>query len=408
MNAGRQPRSGQTAKFEGKRETILSAAATLFNRKGVKGTSVSEVAEAVGLASNSVTYYFRRKDDLAAACFMRSIAVYDRLIGSVKGEASPKERVAALLRAFFALLVEVAEGGHPEPVAFHDTRSLVGEQWEEVSLSYSIMFRRLRGLLAEAFDDRNLLNARSHLLLSVLHSMRLLAVNYAPEDYSRVAGEVADIVLHGISAVAEPSIDSRDIDSTAAAIAGRFPDNADGFLRTATLLINEQGYRGASVEKISSHLNVTKGAFYHHNENKGDLVADCFERTFSIIAAVQQQAVGKGSGWARLAFAVLVLARFQLSGAGPLLRRTALAALPLSLRQEIQVKSNRVTNRFTGFIIDGMRDGSLRLVDPMIAAHLINELVNAVSDLHYWTRGIDDTQIDTVFASALLTRGLVP
>lgn len=406
MIADYQRRSGQTAKFEGKRETILSAAAALFNRKGVKATSLSEVAEAVGLATNSVTYYFRRKDDLAAACFMRSIAVYEDLIGGVEGEASPKARAAALLRAFFALLVEVAEGRHHEPVAFHDTRSLVGAQWEEVSQSYSVMFRRLRGLLADAFDDRSLLNARSHLFLSILHSMRLLAANYAPEDYSRVAGEVADIVLHGISAVAVPKVDGRDIGNAAAVIAGQFPDNADGFLRTATLLINEQGYRGASVEKISSHLNVTKGAFYHHNENKGDLVAECFERTFSIIAAVQRRAAGKDSGWSRLAFTVLVLARFQLSGSGPLLRRTALAALPEALRQEIQVKSSRITNRFTGFIIEGMRDGSLRLVDPMIAAHLINELVNAVSDLHYWARDIDEARIDEVFANALLTGGL--
>jgi hypothetical protein len=55
-----------------------------------------------------------------------------------------------------------------------------------------------------------------------------------------------------------------------------------------------------------------------------------------------------------------------------------------------------------------MRDGSLRLVDPMIAAHLINELVNAVSDLHYWTRDIDDSRIDAFFANALLKHGLVP
>ena len=45
------------------------------------------------------------------------------------------------------------------------------------------------------------------------------------------------------------------------------------FLKAATRQINEHGYRGASVDRISASLNVTKGAFYHHNEAKDDLVA---------------------------------------------------------------------------------------------------------------------------------------
>ena len=35
--------------------------------------------------------------------------------------------------------------------------------------------------------------------------------------------------------------------------------------------MNEHGYLGASVQKISERLNVTKGAFYHHIEAKDDL-----------------------------------------------------------------------------------------------------------------------------------------
>ena len=55
------------------------------------------------------------------------------------------------------------------------------------------------------------------------------------------------------------------------------------FLRAATGLINAEGYHGASVERISSKLNVSKGAFYHHNETKDELVVACFQRTFDIM-----------------------------------------------------------------------------------------------------------------------------
>ncbi len=52
------------------------------------------------------------------------------------------------------------------------------------------------------------------------------------------------------------------------------------FLIAATRLINERGYRGASVEKISERLNVTKGSFYYHHDTKDDLVVACFKRSF--------------------------------------------------------------------------------------------------------------------------------
>ena len=59
------------------------------------------------------------------------------------------------------------------------------------------------------------------------------------------------------------------------------------FLTAATRLINQRGYRGASVEKISAELNVTKGSFYHHNDAKDELVVACFERTFDVMRRVQ-------------------------------------------------------------------------------------------------------------------------
>ena len=42
-------------------------------------------------------------------------------------------------------------------------------------------------------------------------------------------------------------------------------------LLAATRLINSRGYRGASVNKISEALNVTKSSFYNHNDAKDDL-----------------------------------------------------------------------------------------------------------------------------------------
>ena len=54
----------------------------------------------------------------------------------------------------------------------------------------------------------------------------------------------------------------------------------------ATLLVNERGYHGALIDKISAQLHVTKGSSYHHhhyNDNKQDLIFTRFERTFAVL-----------------------------------------------------------------------------------------------------------------------------
>src|ERR1700691_5657223 len=87
----------QTRRFEQKREAILDAAATLFNEKGVRGATLQDVAQSVGLMTNSITYYYRKKEDLATACLLRTIEVLDGLIAAVDMTAPPEARVRRFL-----------------------------------------------------------------------------------------------------------------------------------------------------------------------------------------------------------------------------------------------------------------------------------------------------------------------
>ncbi|PIK71391.1 TetR family transcriptional regulator, partial [Methylobacterium frigidaeris] len=170
----------------------------------------------------------------------------------------------------------------------------------------------------------------------------------------------------------------------------------EAFLRAATILINQQGYRGASVEKISGLLKVTKGSFYHHNDNKDDLVANCFSRSFAQIRAVQDAADTRGgSGWDRICTASATLVRSQLGPGGPLLRVTAFSALPEALRTETRRTMNRLTERFGFCLVDGMADGSVRPLDAGIAAQLVSSMVNAAAELPAWVPGVTpDTAAD--------------
>ena len=69
--------------------------------------------------------------------------------------------------------------------------------------------------------------------------------------------------------------------------------------------------------------------------------------------------------------------RFQRSENGPLLRYSALAATPTATRPALMMGYDRLAQRTSGVIVDGIVDGSIRPVDPTIAALFINGMVNA-------------------------------
>jgi AcrR family transcriptional regulator len=183
----------------------------------------------------------------------------------------------------------------------------------------------------------------------------------------------------------------------------------EAFLRSATILINEQGYRGASVEKISARLNVTKGSFYHHNDNKDDLIAACFERTFAVVRQVQRAAEANGeTGWDHLCAATSELVRYQLSDQGPLLRISAFSALPEAMRGETKRTMDRLAQRFGSFVVDGMVDGSIRPLDPSVAAHMVDSIINAAVELEWWVPGITPESAADLYAKPLFMGVFTP
>lgn len=393
----------RTNKYELKREAVLGAAADLFNRRGLKGTTLADVAQAVGLVRNSITYYYPTREDLAAACLLRAIHVIGDVVGEAEVEQDVPARISKLVRRWFAVLWEIETGQRPEIANLFDARALEGERYESLLAAFTIVFRRIRGLFQAKGAptlDGPALDARTHLLSSLLLWSRTWIGRYEAEDFDRASQHMADIVLHGLAAAkSEWRTELPDFDLPA-----NIGDNArDQFLIVATQLMNQFGYHGASIDRISERLNVTKGAFYHHIDKKSDLVADCFERSFSIIRHAQNIAQGlHRSGWAQLLTAAALLTRLQLSEKGPLLRYTALAAVAEDARQELLLRIERTSIRYASMVSDGIIDGSVRRVDAFIAGQLIDGMSNAASDLSRWA-----PQMPHDHANALYTRPLL-
>ena len=406
-----------TPRFREKREAILDGAARLFNRNGIKGGTLTDVARSVGLITNSITYYYRKKEDLVSACLLRSIGAIDKLADEAAAASTVEARVRGFVSAYVGMLTDIERGRHPEVMGFSDVRSLTAPHDKLVFDAYTGMFRRIRSLLVPNAHEaqagpppsRMALNARGHLLLTLTTWTRAWIDRYEPDDHPRAAHWVSDILWSGLAAAGQawqPSIETPD------ALDPQDPNDegnsvAEAYLRAATRLVNDQGYRGASVDRIAAELNLTKGSFYHHHETKEELVSACFEQSFAVMRRVQRAVQRQpGSGWEHLMRASQSLVNYQVSERGPLLRVSAWSALPDALRRDKMRTIGRLGEHFGAFIVDGMIDGSIRPLDQAIAARMVNGMINAAAELSWWVPGVNVENAADLYARPLL-KGLV-
>jgi AcrR family transcriptional regulator len=374
-----------TQRFEARKLAIVTSAVDVLNRKGIRGMTLGEVAATLDLVPTAVIYYFKSKEELAQACFLRAIERFNELLSIAETGDTVLERLRRLIAGFISFKSAVVAGNAEDIAVFNDVRALNSAPVNE---AYIAMYLRVRSLLVGPETKRWTrleLNARTHLLISEIFWVVAWIYRHDPEHYPRIAERMASMIAAGIAA---PGIQwsPSTLPSPASEDA---PAAHELFLRAATELINEEGYVGASVEKISARLNVSKGSFYHHHETKEELVIACFERTFEVVRTLIRRAeeVG-GSGYQVLANAAAALVEYQMSGHTRLLRASALTSAPEAIQPQLLGEFDRISLRLASLISDGIADSSLRPVEPNIAAQRLTGMINAASELHHWARNV--------------------
>ena len=389
-----------TKRFRAKRDAILAAAAEAINEQSAKGMTFADVARRVGLNTTSVTYYFKRKEDLAAACFEQTLERLQAMLDESLAEATPRDRVARYLALNFERLAAIQRGEETAFAILSDLRAMEEPVLGRLMTGWREVFRKTRSLWGQPHNraETDLFGARAHVLLENTFWLPIWLVRYEPDQYARVEQRLMDVFARGIAAQgarwAPELID----------LAHDEPEpGREAFLLAATRLINELGYRGASVQRIASQLNVTKGSFYHHLDAKDDLVLACYKRSLDTIADTQHLADERGgTEWDRLSGTIATLLDVQFSERGPLLRTTALSGLPADARRAMVDRSNRIARRYAGTISDGVAEGSIRAVDPLIAAQALMALQNAAFDMRKWASTMPRERAIAYYASTIV------
>jgi|TARA_R100000935_G_scaffold51602_1_gene78285 AcrR family transcriptional regulator len=387
------------ARYAARRDAILSAACKVFIDQGVSGFTLAAVAKRMDLHPVSLTYYFKRKEDLAAECMRLTLSRFDAMLEEAEREETAQARLRAFVGAYFETRRGIVLGEAPRLLPFGEITQIGAPGDEELVEAYRALRQRLARLLRPS-DAPWLTGPRrymlAHLIIDQLCWSDTWIAGYEIADFGRVAEKISDVMINGLAAPGRTRPD-RPLLDLGAPPAQNDEVTRERFLVAATEIINREGYRGASVDKISAYLNVTKGSFYHHNTDKDELARACFERTFDLIDEAKTRGRSEASGWERLWLISASLTAHQTSGErGRMLRHFALSAMPGELRRSISGRFQQIANAFSGIIADGIADGSIRPADPLLSAHLVMAMFNSVLLLEHWG---EDATVETVMSA---------
>lgn len=95
---------------ESRREALLDTAAAMFAAKGYDGTSIRDIAGAVGMLPGSIYYHFKSKEDLLLAVYRKGVARFEEAIAEALCQTT-NEPWHAIEAACAAHLSTLLDGG---------------------------------------------------------------------------------------------------------------------------------------------------------------------------------------------------------------------------------------------------------------------------------------------------------
>jgi TetR/AcrR family transcriptional regulator, cholesterol catabolism regulator len=106
-NGVKVPENNKRKRLANRREVIVKAAGRLFREKGYEGTSVRDLADAVGLQSGSLFFHFRSKEEILLSLLegglRRAVAILDRHLAAA---VSPREKLSAILHGHLQAILD--------------------------------------------------------------------------------------------------------------------------------------------------------------------------------------------------------------------------------------------------------------------------------------------------------------
>jgi len=188
-----------------RRTELTREAAKLFAQKGYHGTSIGDIAEALGVQKASLYSHIASKEDLLYETLMDGAAAFHAALDGIPDDLPPVDKVRAALRGHLRV---VAEQLDVATVFVQEWRYLDGGRRDEFVAERRRYEERIRELLREG---RDLGDLRSDLDEGAAALLLLSAANWAYTwlQPGRDTGAVADrffaLLIDGMRGYATPA-----------------------------------------------------------------------------------------------------------------------------------------------------------------------------------------------------------
>jgi len=178
----KRPLATVTDEDRNRRADLVRVSARLFREKGFDGTTVRDIADAVGMRSGSPFYHFKTKQDILAAVMEEGLVAglndTERIVGS---DLAPRDKFRALVRSHLETVL--AEGHDFIPVLLYEWRSLSPDLQARIITLKDKYDERWQQVLAD-LKQAGLIKSDS----KVVRLLMFGAVNYTAQWYKRGKG----------------------------------------------------------------------------------------------------------------------------------------------------------------------------------------------------------------------------
>ena len=187
-----------------RREELTRTAARLFADRGYHGTSLADLAEALGIQKASLYHHIDSKEDLLWEVARAGAASFHAALDAVPEGLPATEKIRLALRAHLRI---VAEQLDVATVFVREWRYLEGERLDEIVAERRRYEERIRDLFREG---RELSELRADLDVATAALLFLSAANWAytwlraGADTDALADRFFSVLLDGMRGYATP------------------------------------------------------------------------------------------------------------------------------------------------------------------------------------------------------------
>ena len=203
MPAARQRTNPKNGAPDNRREALVRAAAQLFREKGFDGTTIRDIAGAVGMRSGSPFYHFANKHELLVAVMEEGLRLGLDRTRAVLDDAglAAVERFRRLVRTHYGILHDA--GSDFIPVMLYDWRSLP-DQYKRRIIGLKDRYDAIWQATLDELHAQHALHADPKLArLMILGAINFSATWFRAKqrsarrvDLDQLAAETVALVLH--------------------------------------------------------------------------------------------------------------------------------------------------------------------------------------------------------------------